>query len=108
MRGDESAVRALGEYLKPLKEKKIDTLILGCTHYPLLSETVSDMLPGVKLISSSSAVTEVAKAKLEESGMANAENKKGESRYFVSKNPDGFYKNAKMILGEKLGKIELA
>ncbi len=108
MRGDESAVRALGEYLKSLKEKKIDTLVLGCTHYPLLSETVSDMLPGVKLISSSSAVTEVAKAKLEKSGMANGENKKGEIRCFVSKNPDGFYKNAKMILGEKLGKIELA
>ena len=108
MRGDESVVRALGEYLKPLKEKKIDTLVLGCTHYPLLSETISDMLPGVKLISSSSAVAEVAKAKLEESGMANGAGEKGASRCFVSKNPDEFYKNAKMILGEKLDKIELA
>lgn len=108
IRGDESAVRALGEYLKPLKEKKIDTLILGCTHYPLLSQTVGDMLPGVELISSSAAVADVVKAELEKSGEANDSGEAGTSRYFVSKSPDEFYKNAKMILGGKLQKIELA
>ncbi len=108
MRDDESAVRALGEYLKEIKENGVDTLILGCTHYPLLWETISDMLPEVTLISSSAAVANVAKEKLEKLGKTNSEHGKSEKRFFVSKDPESFYKNAKMILGDKLDKIELA
>lgn len=38
------------EYLKPLKDMKIDTLILGCTHYPALYKVISEILPNVNLI----------------------------------------------------------
>lgn len=40
------------EYLSIFQNEKIDTLILGCTHYPLLSSIISEILPGVKLIDS--------------------------------------------------------
>ncbi len=104
-RGDELAVRALGEYLKPMKESGVDTLILGCTHYPLLQDTIADMLPGVTLISSSAAAAMSAKAELESLGKTESRNEKGEHSFFVSKDPDSFYHNAKMILGERLDKI---
>lgn len=41
-----------GEYLEGLKTEQIDTLVLGCTHYPLLSQLISDILPGITLIDS--------------------------------------------------------
>ncbi len=41
---------ALDRYLEPVRRSDIDTLILGCTHYPFLYETISQMLPNVKLI----------------------------------------------------------
>ncbi len=45
--------RIAREYLEPLKEQDIDTLVLGCTHYPLICDLVSDVMgPGVALVSS--------------------------------------------------------
>ncbi|MDF3054194.1 MAG: murI [Gammaproteobacteria bacterium] len=38
------------KYLRPLKEEKIDALILGCTHYPLLRKVIEEIMPGVVLI----------------------------------------------------------
>ncbi|MBU3680165.1 MAG: glutamate racemase [Candidatus Kapabacteria bacterium] len=38
------------EYLRPLREAGIDTLVLGCTHYPILAPVLADLLPGVQLI----------------------------------------------------------
>ena len=51
-RADDRVVRTVAEeYLIPLKEKGIDTLILGCTHYPLLTEVISEVMgSGVELI----------------------------------------------------------
>jgi glutamate racemase len=43
-------------YLKSLKEYQIDTLILGCTHYPLLKKTIANVLPNVQIVDSSHAV----------------------------------------------------
>ncbi len=40
------------EYLEPFKNTRDDTLVLGCTHYPLLSELISSILPGITLIDS--------------------------------------------------------
>ncbi|OHD54396.1 MAG: glutamate racemase [Spirochaetes bacterium GWF1_51_8] len=40
------------EYLKEFKEQGADTLILGCTHYPLIKEIIAEILPGVKLVDS--------------------------------------------------------
>ncbi len=48
---DTAATRAIAEeYLRPLQAQEIDTLVLGCTHYPLLAPVLHDLLPGVHLI----------------------------------------------------------
>jgi glutamate racemase len=48
------------EYLAPLKQAEIDTLILGCTHYPMLTDVIQDVLPNVKLINSGEEAVVVA------------------------------------------------
>jgi glutamate racemase len=55
-------VRVAEEYLRPMQQADIDTLILGCTHYPLLSGVLSGVLgPGVRLISSAEETAREAK-----------------------------------------------
>ncbi len=50
------------EYLKELREKNIDTLVLGCTHYPILSEVIQDVIgKDVQLIDSGVASSEVVR-----------------------------------------------
>lgn len=59
---DHPATQSIAEeYLKEFNEKEIDTLILGCTHYPLLRQLITDIMPGVALIDSGehSAVTAI-------------------------------------------------
>ena len=59
-RPEDPLVRILTEeYLAPVREAGADTIILGCTHYPLLSEAISRCVPGAALISSGA---EAAKA----------------------------------------------
>ena len=80
------AKRVAEEYLKPLKEEGIDTLILGCTHYPLMSGVIRDVMgPGVKLISSAEETARETKAILEERGLLNAQSAAAlQHRFFVS------------------------
>jgi glutamate racemase len=48
----------LAEYLLPLQESGIDTLVLGCTHYIFLKEHAQKLLPGVRIISPEELVPE--------------------------------------------------
>ena len=51
-RGDVVIETVAREYLTPLKNAGVDTLILGCTHYPLLTDVIGDVMgPGVELVS---------------------------------------------------------
>ncbi len=58
------------EYLAPLKRAEIDTLVLGCTHYPMLADVIQDVLPHVALINSGEEAVNVARAILEEKHIA--------------------------------------
>ncbi len=88
---------AAEHYLAPLREKGIDTLILGCTHYPILSDAIAKALPGVTLINSGAeaarALSELVSKKKEENAGA---------RYFVSDAPDGFARAASVFLGRNI------
>ena len=91
------------EYLKELKTKDIDTLILGCTHFPLLSEVIgSQMGKGVTLISSGYETALAAKMDLEALNMRNDGDREGGRSYFVSDAPDSFCEIAEIFLGHKI------
>ena len=84
-------------YLSDLPE--VDTLILGCTHFPLLSEVISEILPNVTLVDSGKATANAVREILEKENMT-AENN-GECKYFVSDSADDFSHLSSLFLGEK-------
>ena len=60
-RGDVVIETVVKEYLTPLKDAGVDTLILGCTHYPLLEEVIGDFMgPDVTLIDSGAEAANLA------------------------------------------------
>lgn len=104
---DAMAHLAAEEYLSPIKEAGVDTLILGCTHYPLLSGVLERQLPGVTLIDSGREAAVDLKRRLTENGMLAERIEKGKVSYYVSDDPSRFDKLARLFLGrEDVGKAE--
>lgn len=91
------------DYLKDLSEKNIDTLVLGCTHYPLLSELLSNILPGITLIDSGEHAAVNAIRTLAEKGSLVEEKdefiSKPNIEFYVSDVPSTFYEVARRFLG---------
>ena len=91
------------EYLAPLREAGVDTLVLGCTHYPLLSRVIGDVMgPGVTLVDSGAATAEAVAETLRAADALSGRDTVGEQRYFVTDSTDGFGKLASMFLGGEL------
>lgn len=91
--GNEVAKTVTGIYLKPLKVKSIDTLILGCTHYPVLKDVIKKTMgPRVVLIDSAKEVAKEAKNILDAGGLLNGSKREGEHKFFVSDEPNRFIK----------------
>jgi len=93
-------VMIIKKYLHPLKVRQIDTLILGCTHYPLLKDNIQRKIgKKVDVIDSSVAVAGAVKDFLAgHSDVDNLLSKNGEFRLFVSDVTDQFAKTAKFTL----------
>ena len=86
------------EYLKPLKDEQIDTLILGCTHYSFLKKIISDIMgPGVILIDPSVSTSLTLKEILIQKGISKEEGKSKEN-YYTTGLPEKVKKIAKIIL----------
>ncbi len=86
------------EYLTPLKEKGVDTLILGCTHYPLISHIISDIMGDCTLISSGGEAGRHAKKLLEERGLLSDRSEKGSITLCCTDSIELFEKNAEKFL----------
>ena len=88
------------KYLHPLKVRQIDTLILGCTHYPILNRIIQEKIgKRVNIIDSSLAVADRVKSFLNNhSEIEGLLSKKGDTRFFVSDITSQFEKTAKHIL----------
>ena len=96
---DDAALSIAARYLDELKKAEIDTLILGCTHYPLLRDVISKTMgENVTLIDSGAETAKYVAEKLKESNMLNDENNKGSIRYFVTDSIQGFSKPASAFL----------
>lgn len=90
-------------YLKPLKEQKVDTLILGCTHYPLLKSVIRDVLgDSVYIIDSAEETAKLVEERLRVLDMKNAVEAEPCHAFFVSDIPHQFQKIGERFLGMKL------
>ncbi len=96
--GGEIVEKVARTYLEPLKSFKMDTLILGCTHYPLLKEVIQKTMGGqVTLINSAEETAKEAKQLLEKLKISGMPQKKEPAiRFFVSDEPENF-----RVLGER-------
>ncbi len=102
-----SVVRSVvKDYLKPLKTAGVDTLILGCTHYPLLKPEIQAVMgKNVVLIDSAKQVAIEVKKILAGEGLLNNKGK-GSSAFFVSDNPEWFSNLAERFLGRPLKNVK--
>lgn len=92
------------EYLAPIRAAGVDTLILGCTHYPVIAPIIGDLMgEGVTLVDSGKAAADYARSMLAEAGLLTGRKSRGSCSYYVSDAPDDFARNASIFLGERFG-----
>jgi glutamate racemase len=99
------------DYLKTMKDVDVDTLILGCTHYPLLKEVIADTMGDkVTLIDSGEETARAAHRILHDEGLLNMNSTQrpspgGQHKFFVSDVPEKFSQVATRFLGEAVENI---
>ena len=98
--GDIVIETVAGEYLAPLKEAGVDTLVLGCTHYPLLQDVIAaQMGPQVRLVNAGAEGARAAAARLAAADALSGRTEGGSCRYFVSDRQEDFSRLASIFLG---------
>ena len=98
--GDVVIETVAAEYLAPLKAAGVDTLVLGCTHYPLLEGVISaQMGPEVTLVNAGAEGARAAAARLAELDALSGRDGGGTCRYFVSDRQEDFSRLASIFLG---------
>ncbi|MBF0531537.1 MAG: glutamate racemase [Candidatus Omnitrophica bacterium] len=94
------------EYLRDLIKARVDTLILGCTHYPLLKPVLRRVMgPRVFLVDSASEVAGRARNILMESGLLREDKHTGKYRFLVSDRPQDFSRMASHFLGREIRSV---
>jgi glutamate racemase len=94
---------AAREYLAPLLDQGIDTLVLGCTHYPLLKQTLQSVAgPDVQLVDSARETAKAVAHRLTEHHLLSQATLASPPRYFVTDIPDRFERVGGSFLGEQL------
>lgn len=94
------------EYLFPLSLEGIDTLILGCTHYPVLRTAIERAVgPTVRLIDSGEAAAARVEELLDQAGLRNPSTNRPNLQFLVSDIPAKFAEVGERFLGQKMGRI---
>ena len=108
---DSAATRAiLEDALHPMLEKNIDTVVLGCTHYPFVIPLIQEVVGGaerVRVIDPAPSVAKQAKRLLETAGMKNPSGRRASIRFFTSGDVESMKSMLPVLLGE-VGDVELA
>ncbi len=90
-------------YLEELKQKDIDTLILGCTHYPIIAPVIGRYMgDNVQLIDSGAATAQRAKTLLIENDLLADDSHEGTQSFYVSDRTEDFAATARILLGEDI------
>jgi glutamate racemase len=95
-----------GEYLKDFKKLNIDTLVLGCTHYPILAKVIQNIIgENVKLIDSGIASAETVKRELDRFDLNTNKHSPGNLQFYVSDIPLKFKEVAGLFLGKAITEV---
>lgn len=91
------------KYLTPLKKAKLDCLVLGCTHYPIIKKEIKGFMGNeVKLIDPAEEITASLASFLEKNKLLAPRNSKAKRLYFVTDLTERFISVAEMFLGHKI------
>ena len=94
------------EYLQELRDLKVDTLVLGCTHYPILSEVIQKVIgDNVTLIDSGVASAGIIKEELDRTNLYTNRNTNGNHEFYVSDIPVKFKQVAELFLGKPVTEV---
>ena len=85
-------------YLSSLKEKYIDTLVMGCTHYPLIREVIQKHLPGVSVYDGGFGTAKQTKRRLAERGLLSDRESGGKVEIFNSRNTEEILELSRRLL----------
>ncbi len=101
---DNEVARLTAEtYLSGLRNEGVDTLVLGCTHYPILKDTISRIMgTGVHLVDSAEETARTVTSILRKSGLIRPPSERGNHHYFVTDVPAGFIKVGNRFLDGSL------
>ncbi len=91
------------DYLAPLKKEGVDTLVLGCTHYPLLEGVISDIMGSeVELVSPGLEAAGYTKSILAREGLLASRSEEGKYEFFVSDSTESFAELGGIFLGRAI------
>ena len=96
------AVPMVRRYLSSVKDAGVDTLILGCTHFPLLAPIIRAELGDSVTLIDSGRETAALCAKLLRDNDALAQHENGSAQFYVSDQPEGFSRVAEIFLGKSV------
>lgn len=104
--GDQPVELIVEEYLRPLKAWGCDTLVLGCTHYPLLWDVIAKTMgPDVTLINSGQEAARQLAETLKRADMLSGNERGGACRYYVSDSTEGFAEMAELFLQQSVEEL---
>lgn len=96
-------------YLKPIKDNGCDTLILGCTHYPVLEKAIKRVLgEDVTLINAGTSTSQTVKEYLCANNSLNSKDEVGVLSFYVSDKADSFRTQASILLGEEIDEAKVS
>jgi len=102
----EETRRILEQALLPMLEKNIDTVVLGCTHYPLVIPLIQQIVGNrVRVIDPAPAVAKQVRRVLEARGTRSESGSQADLKFYTSGNPDGLKSMLPVLLGEG-GEVE--
>jgi glutamate racemase len=103
---DQRVVDTVRDYCEPLRAARVDTVILGCTHYPLVAPMLQRTLGrGVRLIASGAAVARRAEHLLAVRGLENDQAREGDYRFLCTGDVDAFRTLGTRFLQMPLGEV---
>jgi glutamate racemase len=104
---EEGVVEMVRSYCEPLKRAEVDTVILGCTHYPLVAPMLQRILGrDVRLVTAGHAIAAMAQRVLEGAGLDRSGNEEGTYRFLCTGDADSFKKLGTRFLQMPLGDVE--
>jgi len=103
---NEVATMAARLYLEELRKAQVDTLVLGCTHYPLLKKIIAEVMgPEVTLVDSAEETARTVAGILKDKKLLRPPAELGNHHYYVTDVPAGFIRVGNRFLGGKLGDV---